>query len=287
MSDSEKPQKNTIVSDIDSDSFSQSDDISSQKSVEEGENKLSNLEDVTSDIGSELSDLDNGAKTYYGWVINNVDEKNITVTKEEIQTSNKNDPLITEDDSGLGETISFDDFIKNYGKEHPVVKKFMSTQKNKEIKSQTLDVINSLEGEYSDDDSESDADDEEYYQKLDNDINSTMLIDKHPGVTQSSYSEILTLSNVVRNDKGVIIDELHKTYPFLSKYEKAKIIGVRTKQLNNGADPFIEVGPNVIDGLNIAIKELNEKKLPFIIARPLPNGSREYWRLKDLELIHY
>lgn len=283
MSDSEKPQKNTIVSEPTSLLY----DISSQKSVEEGKNKLDNLEDVTSDIGSELSDLDNESKTYYGWVINNVDEKNITVTKEEIQSSDNNDPLITEDDSGLGETISFDDFIKTYGKEHPVVKKFMSSQKNKEIKSQTLDVINSLEEEDSHDDSESDLDDEEYYQKLDNDINSTMLIDKHPGVTQSSYSEIITLSNVVRNDKGIIIDELHKTYPFLSKYEKAKIIGVRTKQLNNGADPFIEVEPNIIDGLNIAIKELNEKKLPFIIARPLPNGSREYWRLKDLELIHY
>ena len=110
------------------------------------------------------------------------------VTKQQVSAADKNDPLVTEDDSGVGETLSLEDFIKNYGKEHPVVKKFMSSQKNKEIKSQTLDVINSLEGKESDEDSDSDADDEDFYQKLDNDINSTMLIDKHPGVTQSSYA---------------------------------------------------------------------------------------------------
>ena len=31
--------------------------------------------------------------------------------------------------------------------------------------------------------------------------------------------------------------------------------------------------------------ELNEKKIPFIIRRPLPNNSSEYWKLQDLEII--
>ena len=35
----------------------------------------------------------------------------------------------------------------------------------------------------------------------------------------------------------------------------------------------------------IAEKELNQKKIPFIIMRPLPNGKKEYWRLQDLEII--
>ena len=62
---------------------------------------------------------------------------------------------------------------------------------------------------------------------------------------------------------------------------------MRAKQLNNGADPFVKVDRGMIDGYTIALKEMEEKKIPFIIARPLPNGGREYWKLQDLELIHF
>ena len=68
-------------------------------------------------------------------------------------------------------------------------------------------------------------------------------------------------------------------------YEKAKIIGVRAKQLNNGADTFIDIHNNMIDGLTIAEEELKQKKIPFIIRRPLPNGASEYWKVKDLEML--
>jgi len=41
----------------------------------------------------------------------------------------------------------------------------------------------------------------------------------------------------------------------------------------------------MIDGYLIALKELDQKKIPFIIQRPLPNGGSEYWRLCDLEML--
>ena len=41
----------------------------------------------------------------------------------------------------------------------------------------------------------------------------------------------------------------------------------------------------MIEGLTIAEKELEDKKVPFIIRRPLPNGSSEYWKVKDLEML--
>ena len=31
--------------------------------------------------------------------------------------------------------------------------------------------------------------------------------------------------------------------------------------------------------------ELQEKKLPFIIKRPISNNKFEYWKLEDLEII--
>ena len=71
----------------------------------------------------------------------------------------------------------------------------------------------------------------------------------------------------------------------LTKYEKTRVLGVRAKQINNGSAPFIELKENIIDGYLIAERELAEKKIPFIIRRPLPNRSSEYWRLEDLEII--
>jgi DNA-directed RNA polymerase subunit K/omega len=88
---------------------------------------------------------------------------------------------------------------------------------------------------------------------------------------------------IVYDELGVINDPLHQTIPFLTKYEKARILGERAKQINGGAKPFVDLGPEIIDGFIIASAELEQKKIPFIIRRPLMNGGCEYWKLKDLE----
>jgi len=49
----------------------------------------------------------------------------------------------------------------------------------------------------------------------------------------------------------------------------------------------VKVPESVIDGYIIAELELREKKLPFIIRRPIPSGGCEYWNLRDLEQITY
>ena len=85
----------------------------------------------------------------------------------------------------------------------------------------------------------------------------------------------------------MIVDPLHKTMPFITKYEKARVLGERAKQLNMGAKPLVEIGPEVIDGYLIALKEMEEKKIPFIIKRPLPSGGCEYWKCKDLEVLGF
>jgi DNA-directed RNA polymerase subunit K/omega len=77
----------------------------------------------------------------------------------------------------------------------------------------------------------------------------------------------------------------HKTYPFLTIYEKTKIIGLRSNQLSQGAKPYIAVPEHVVSVREIARMELEQKRLPFIIKRPLPNGNYEYWRLADLMIL--
>ena len=49
----------------------------------------------------------------------------------------------------------------------------------------------------------------------------------------------------------------------------------------------MRVPENVVDGYIIAELELQQKRIPFIIRRPLPNGGCEYWNLKDLEIISF
>ena len=107
----------------------------------------------------------------------------------------------------------------------------------------------------------------------------------HPESRFHNYDEIYAASIVTRNSENIIVDSLHKTIPILTKYEKAKILGQRTKQLNSGNKPFVAVDRKTLDNSIIAEQELIEKKLPFIIQRPIPGGGVEYWNVKDLELI--
>tara|TARA_B100000925_G_scaffold291821_1_gene281670 strand:+ start:47007 stop:47678 length:672 start_codon:yes stop_codon:yes gene_type:complete len=136
-----------------------------------------------------------------------------------------------------------------------------------------------------DEDEEDDDSDDEDLQKLQGYEEKNVLVDYHPEVVQISEEELQTYSKVVRDNNGKIVDPFHKTIPIMTKYEKAKVIGIRAQQINSGSEPFIPVDVNMIDGLSIANQELLEKKIPFIIRRPIPNGSSEYWNINDLELL--
>lgn len=136
-----------------------------------------------------------------------------------------------------------------------------------------------------DDDEDADKDSSEYFQKLKSDVRESYVDRYHPESFSHNYDEIQTLSRVVRNSAGVIVDDLHRTIPIMTKYEKTRILGQRAKQLNEGAPAFINIDSTVIDGYLIAVKELEQKKTPFIIRRPLPNGGSEYWRIQDLEIL--
>lgn len=129
--------------------------------------------------------------------------------------------------------------------------------------------------------------DEEYYKKFENNVNKDHIIQTHHHIKEINYDEINALTKVVRDSNGIVIDPLHKTLPVLTRFERAKVIGQRATQLNNGAQPFIQVQEDIIDGLVIAEMELKEKAIPFIIVRPLPNGKKEYWKLSDLENIDF
>jgi DNA-directed RNA polymerase subunit K/omega len=136
-----------------------------------------------------------------------------------------------------------------------------------------------------DEDEDEEEDGDAYLQKLDSALQQQIISDYHPELKSHNNVEIELLSRVIRDENGVIIDPLHKTIPFITRYEKARILGERAKQLNSGAKPVIDIEPTIIDGYLIALKEYEQKKIPFIIKRPIPNGGIEYWKFEDLEMI--
>lgn len=144
------------------------------------------------------------------------------------------------------------------------------------------DVVDDDDNDDNDDD---DDDDDDMLQKFDHETKKKYIAAHHPECLSFNHEETETLSRVVRDENGRIVDPYHKTLPFLTKYEKTRILGIRTKQLNEGAKPYIDVNPTIIDGYIIAQLELEHKRLPFIIRRPIPNGGSELWKLQDLEII--
>lgn len=70
---------------------------------------------------------------------------------------------------------------------------------------------------------------------------------------------------------------------FMTKYEKARIIGTRALQISRNSPVLVDIGKDDTDPILIAEKELAERKIPFIIRRYLPDGSFEDWRVNELE----
>ena len=58
------------------------------------------------------------------------------------------------------------------------------------------------------------------------------------------------------------MEQEKKTSPFLTRYERAKVLSIRAQQLSVGKQPQIEVDSSNINHLEIALQELIEKKIP-------------------------
>ncbi|KII69937.1 DNA-directed RNA polymerases I, II, and III subunit RPABC2 [Thelohanellus kitauei] len=71
------------------------------------------------------------------------------------------------------------------------------------------------------------------------------------------------------------------TTPYMTKYERARILGTRALQISMNAPVMVEL-ENETDPLLIAEKELKAKKIPMIIRRYLPDDSFEDWGIDEL-----
>ena len=121
--------------------------------------------------------------------------------------------------------------------------------------------------------------------KFDDDIKNDYIKKDHPEILKIDNTILSKYLKVVRDNNNNIVDKFHKTLPILTKYELTKVLGLRVKQLNNNSKPYIKVNENINDNYTIANLELQQRVLPYIIKRPIPNNTFEYWRLSDLQII--
>jgi len=71
------------------------------------------------------------------------------------------------------------------------------------------------------------------------------------------------------------------TLPYLTKFERARILGARSLQISMGA-PLMVDNNFETDALELASKELKERKIPITIRRYLPSGKYEDWQIEEL-----
>ena len=114
------------------------------------------------------------------------------------------------------------------------------------------------------------------------------LLDQHPEIWPD-YEDTVLEKIVIRDAYPPLPssakDKNHATYPFLTLYERTKVLSLRASQLAHGSPPFIDVPEYLTDVYEVAKAELEAKRLPYILKRPLPDGTFEYWRLADLMIL--
>jgi DNA-directed RNA polymerase I, II, and III subunit RPABC2 len=96
--------------------------------------------------------------------------------------------------------------------------------------------------------------------------------------------EILNEDDLAATQAGLRTDPSKRiTTPYMTKYERARVLGTRALQIAMCAPLMVEPDGET-DPLQIAMRELKEKKIPMIIRRYLPDGSFEDWSIDELIL---
>ncbi|PHH62585.1 hypothetical protein CDD81_6900 [Ophiocordyceps australis] len=96
----------------------------------------------------------------------------------------------------------------------------------------------------------------------------------------SAAANALKSGNKALKEKKIPENE-RTTTPYMTKYERARILGTRALQISMNAPVLVDL-EGESDPLMIAIKEMREKKIPLIVRRYLPDGYYEDWTCEEL-----
>eukprot|EP00127_Corallochytrium_limacisporum_P006408 Clim_evm16s226 gene=Clim_evmTU16s226 len=100
-------------------------------------------------------------------------------------------------------------------------------------------------------------------------------------IIADAYDNNVVTSGQEPKDGAPRLATTRTTTKYLTKYERARVLGTRALQLSMSAPPMVHPG-SLTDPLEIAMLELKERKCPLIIRRYLPDGSYEDWKVSEL-----
>ena len=119
---------------------------------------------------------------------------------------------------------------------------------------------------------------------------------KNKDLTEKEIEKIDKECEIIRNREIITKDLEHKPIeitgkgdqivtgpPTLTRFEKARIMGARALQLSLGAPVFIEIPKNATSSLEIAMEELEQRVIPIVIKRTLPNGDYQHLPIDQFE----
>eukprot|EP00741_Cyanophora_paradoxa_P023515 tig00021589_g22717.t1 len=90
---------------------------------------------------------------------------------------------------------------------------------------------------------------------------------------------------LINNEQGEHVEDQgakpKTTTKYMTKYERARILGTRALQIAMNAPVMVQLEGET-DPLQIAMKELRERKIPIKIRRYLPDGSHEDWDISEM-----
>ncbi|KAG0149369.1 hypothetical protein CROQUDRAFT_653662 [Cronartium quercuum f. sp. fusiforme G11] len=118
-------------------------------------------------------------------------------------------------------------------------------------------------------------------QAMDEDGNEVNGDEVNGGPRENGVNGIVHSGQPGDNAQAGEANKVRTTTPYMTKYERARILGTRALQISMNAPVLVPLDGES-DPLEIAMKELSQRKIPLTVRRYLPDGSYEDWSVSEL-----
>lgn len=100
---------------------------------------------------------------------------------------------------------------------------------------------------------------------------------KQPIKEKYEYAPILQTENIYRRPEDRVSSEV------MTKFEFCEAVSIRARQIEQKNKIFTEIG-HLTDPIEIAKKEIYDKKCPLSVVRVIFNNQMEKWHINEMAI---